>query len=171
MSIEYSLKIKESKLKIDDIKKLFEKYNINKNNNYSMVSTFETLGFGICLMDERKFPYNVWDSNILNDEFEYNQVLMFSVNDDFYDFEIMYNNMYKIIFGIVKDINKESLFVSTEEICYFENNSNVIINNNEYVWENKENKKLLSDWNVKFINSNWCIEYGIAKSTVVKWLL
>lgn len=158
MSIEYSLKIKEHKLTIDNIetimKELFNKDDNTTKSNCSMTSTFEKLGFKMDLMDARKFPYNIWDSNILNEEFEYSQVLIFSINKQFYDFEILYNNLYKIVFTLVKKINLESLFVSSEEICYFKNNSDVIINKNEYIWENQDNKKLLNDWNVQFVDND-----------------
>ena len=125
MSISVVGRIKEIKLN----EELFKKYIIsyfNTNMQHNLVYDKEVFfykcnefSFNIIGDYDRKYPANIWDSDILNDEYEYSQIIMFDLCK-----EIDYERAYKCIHDFFAFLHKEILcdiLVTSDvfnDICY-----------------------------------------------------
>lgn len=153
MSIEYSLKIKnnivnDSRL-LSEISKLgtFTNYSISEDS-YDLDESYETIGFAITCTKKlnEKLGYETIFLN--NNIFYYNQILSCEFNKDF-DRTISYKTALKFMFDIMKGVNTEALITNSffEEICFFKNNQEVIINNALNIWEYTGFQEVLQKWN------------------------
>ena len=142
MSISLYGKIKEKKLDLD----LFKK-NINdffgddstaklKYNGRFFFYEDKDFGYDIYFAEKEKPPYNVWDSEILNDEFEYAQTIMFDLCK-----EIDYDMAYKSIIDFFIFLNQQiacAILVTSDahnDICYIDKGIRWSEN-----WLNREDK-------------------------------
>jgi len=73
-------------------------------------------------MNEKKFPYNVFDSEITNDEFEYNQLVAFDINKESATLENIQFILNFFIY-IKKQVNSQILVTSDvhNDICLLRN--------------------------------------------------
>ena len=135
MSINFSLKLKGNKvneeLLINEIKRLGVSKDINKIDDKGILridSTYELLGFTITLIKDEKPPYNIYETSFVENDFEYNQSILFGFSKEV-DFDISYTKALELIFSLMREVNTSALLTSSvyDEICYFENSTNVYI--------------------------------------------
>jgi hypothetical protein len=127
MSISLYGKIKEKKLDIDLFKRSIVDFFLSDSTvklDYNGKSFFyenKDIGFEIFFSENESSPYNVWDSEILSDEFEYAQTIMFDLFK-----EIDYDQAYKSIIDFFSFLNKKiscAVLVTSDvynDICYID---------------------------------------------------
>lgn len=122
MSISVTGRIKEKKLNNDLYKKYILEYPLFKNimciedNDFTYIG--KNFGYEISYF-EKKAPFNIWDSEILNHEYEYSQIIIFDLHK-----EIDYIEAYKSIIDFFVFLNKKiecEILVTSDvhnDICY-----------------------------------------------------
>ena len=135
MSISVVGKIKEKKLNEELFKKYIISYfntNMKQNLVYDEDIFFykcDKFAFHIYFSKERVYPANIWDSDILNKEYEYSQTIRFDLCKD-----VDYEEAYRCIFDFFAFLHKKILcdiLVTSDvfnDICY--------IKNDDILWSN-----------------------------------
>ena len=162
MPIEFSLKLKKHLLnyellisEIEDKLGNFANYVKISDNQFDLDATYETMGFGIAFIKnfekDKKLGY---ETKFLNEIFLYDQLLFFNFNKDF-DREISYKTVLEFIFNIMKKINTEALLCNSffQELCFFKNNKEVLINSSLEIWENINFYETIGKWD--YYELNW----------------
>lgn len=111
---------------------------IRKNNEkcvtYEGVSSENKVS--ISFVSEKKPPYNVYDSNIINDEFEYVQLILFDIKKEEASIDV-YKEIINFCIYLKGEIDSDILVTSDvdDEIC--------LLKGKEIIWS----KKLSIDYN------------------------
>ena len=143
MSLEMSLRIKKKIITKSEfeysVKKFFNNKELNAVNNYiygiSIHDFYNSYGIIFTLIEDKKPPYNIYDSELIKGEYEYSQVLSFEI-DKTRELNIIYDTIFKYVLNMVKKFHLEALLTSdfSEDICLFQTdevyyNKNVTIYN------------------------------------------
>jgi hypothetical protein len=99
---------------------------------------YSQYGFIISFIEQKKEPYNIYDSDILDGEYIYNQVIIFDIDKN-RDINTIYNTIFEFCCYIFKKVETEFLITSDShgEICLIKSSENeLIFFNNDFV--NKE---------------------------------
>lgn len=130
MSISVSGRIKMKKLNSELYKKIISEYPLYKkainieDNDFSYIGN--DFGYDISFI-EKKAPTNIWDSDILGDEYEYSQIIIFDLYKEMERVEdINYNEAFQSIIDFFIFLNKEiasQILVTSDvhnDICYID---------------------------------------------------
>lgn len=133
MSISVVGRIKEKRMNEELFKNYIISYfhtDIKENLVYDKDVFFykcNKFSFSIIWDNDRKYPANIWDSDILNDEYEYSQIIMFDLCK-----EIDYESAYKCILDFFIFLHEKILcdiLVTSDvfnDMCY--------MNNHKFLW-------------------------------------
>ena len=127
MSISLYGKIKEKKLNLDLFNKnIYDYFGTDSTAKLEYNGRFffyenKDFGYDIYFAENEKPPYNVWDSEILNDEFEYTQTIMFDLRKEI-DYDLAYKSIVDFFIFLNKQIASDILVTSDvhNDICYID---------------------------------------------------
>lgn len=153
MSVEFSLKLKgnlvNEGLIINELQRLgVDINNYNKEGDLVEIeSTYELLGFTVTLINNKKPPYNVYETIFLEKDFAYDQVILLEFNKET-DLNDSYQKALELVFNLMKTLGTSALLTSSvfDDICYFENSTNVYIKSTVPILE--AITKVKGSWNV-----------------------
>ncbi|MBC8061038.1 MAG: hypothetical protein H7Y18_10260 [Clostridiaceae bacterium] len=135
MSIHFSLKVKDTsmneKMLVAEISNLGMSLDLNYNSEEDIVdfnSTYDIYGFDITFVKNECPPFNEYETLFLQNNFKYNQSVLFGINKEG-DFREIYSKMLELIFNLMSKINTNALLTSSvhDDICYFENGKSIYI--------------------------------------------
>jgi hypothetical protein len=134
MSISISIRIKENCISELQYEKYLESYFDMKCSKKNIRKTcviyecyFSKYGFTTSFYQQIKEPYNIYDSEILNNEYEYNQEIVFNI-DKHRDISIIYNTVLKFSFYIYNKVKTDFLITSDthNDICLIKSPENEV---------------------------------------------
>ncbi|TYQ18271.1 UNVERIFIED_CONTAM: hypothetical protein Cloal_0693 [Acetivibrio alkalicellulosi] len=135
MSIHFSLKIKDiiinEKMLVAEINNLGVSLDLNCNSEENIIdftSTYDIYGFDITFVKNEEPPFNEYETVFLQNEFVYNQSIIFGINKEG-DFRNIYSKMLELIFNLISKGNTTAILTSTvhNDVCYFENGKKIYI--------------------------------------------
>lgn len=135
MSIHFSLNIKDNsineKMLITEINNIGVPLDFKYNTKEDIIdfnSTYDIYGFDITFVKQKGPPFNKEETVFLENNFVYNQSILFGINKEG-DFRNIYSKMLELIFNLMTKVNTDALLTSTvhNDVCYFENGKNVYI--------------------------------------------
>ena len=142
MSITVVGRIKENTISEELIKRYIISY-FRTDTRHSLLYEEESFyykcnefSFHIMWDNDREYPANIWDSDILNDEYSYSEIIMFTLNK-----EIDYDSAYKSILDffiflhgyilcdilVTSDVHDDICFISDNDILWSERLANAKI--------------------------------------------
>lgn len=109
--------------------------NIVKKNNKEYVSyegIFDNNKVIIYFVSDKKYPYNIYESNIINDKFEYEQLIIFDIEKEYATVDI-YTKIINFCIYLNRKIKCDLLVTSDvhDEICLLKK-QNIIWSQNVY---------------------------------------
>ena len=127
MSISLYGKIKKKKLNLDLLKKSISDYFLRDNgakleyNGRFFFYECKDFECDIYFGEDKKPPYNVWDSQILNDEYEFAQTIMFDLRKEI-DYDMAYKSIIDFFIFLNEGIACPILVTSDvhNDICYID---------------------------------------------------
>lgn len=160
MSINYTVKMKSQKLDEQTLIKAFEdlgyRYeNIDTLPKGTCIDLFETLGFCVYLTDVSNYPYNSWDTIFYEDEFVFERVLEFRFDKEYSDLEKRYSIMLEVVFGLLKNMREEAIFISNDdrELCLFKEDGEILLNNQSGIWNRSSFKDIILNKKISYLHN------------------
>ncbi|NBH36563.1 hypothetical protein D3Z58_24430 [Clostridiaceae bacterium] len=149
MAINYSVKMKSKKLDEKVLIKAFEKFGL-RSKNIEILSEgicmdfFEELGFYVYLTDGSNYPYNSWITKF-GEEFVFERTLEFRFNKEYKYLEKRYSIMVAIVFELMLSLGEEAIFINNDdkELCLFKENGEVLLNNEDGIWNQNYFKDII----------------------------
>lgn len=142
MAIEYCLLLKSNKLSNEILAGKIESLGYLCNNIEFLekgicINLNNEIGFSIFLINTNNSQYNSWETNFMENEFEFERSLKFRMTKDYFKFKECYSVMLRILFDLVIDLNEEAIFINNgdTELCIFRENRTILVNNENGIWE------------------------------------
>ena len=112
---------------------------------------FEELGFYVYLADAGNYPYNSWITKF-GEEFAFERTLEFRFDKEYKYLEKRYSIMLAIVFGLMLSLGEEAIFISNDdkELCLFKENGEVLLNNEDGIWNQNYFKDIILNKNVSY---------------------
>ena len=159
MAIGYTLIMKDKKLTEAVLVKQIEELGYMSNNIEQLakgiaIDLNDEVGFSAYLFDSRNYPYNAWETIFLEDDFIYERVLEFRLNKGYSNIEKRYLVILNIIFNLAEELKENAILISNgdTELCFFKEDSTIILNNESEIWNKKYFKDIISNKNTQYIN-------------------
>lgn len=86
---------------------------------------YSQYGFIISFIEQKKEPYNIYDSDILHGEYIYSQVIIFDIDKN-RDINSIYNTIFEFCYYIFSKVESDFLITSEShgEICLIKSSKN-----------------------------------------------
>lgn len=159
MAIGYTLIMKDKKLTEAVLVKQIEELGYMSNNIEQLakgiaIDLNDEVGFSAYLFDSRNYPYNAWETIFLEDDFIYERVLEFRLNKGYSNIEKRYLVILNIIFNLAEELKENAILISNgdTELCFFKEDSTIILNNESEIWNKKYFKDIISNKNTQYFN-------------------
>lgn len=157
MASNYSVKMKSKKLNEKILIKAFRDLGFNSKNLEALphgigIDFFEELGFYVYLTDAGNYPYNSWITIFEEGEFVFERTLEVCFDKFCEYWEKRYSIMLTIVFDLMLNISEEAIFISNDdkEICLFKGNGEILLNNQDGIWDRICFKDIILNKNVSY---------------------
>ena len=158
MAINYSVKMQSKKLNDKILIKAFEDVGF-KSKNIEMLPKgicmdfCEELSFYVYLTDAGDHPYNSWITIFDKEGFVFERTLGFRFDKAYGCLEKRYSIMLTVVFGSMLDIREKAIFISNDdkELCLFKGNGEILLNNQDEIWDYTYFKEIILDKNVDYL--------------------
>lgn len=105
------------------------------------------------LFDSGNYPYNIWETKFLENDFISKKTLEFRMAKDFCEYKKRYELILKIIFDLSLELNEEAILISNGdiELCFIKENREILLNNESGIWDNDCFRESIRNKNVSYI--------------------
>ncbi|MHC5218560.1 hypothetical protein ACYSNR_18130 [Enterococcus sp. LJL128] len=153
MAIEYEWKMRDRCLSKEILYKKFDELGIqiaeskDLEKGIALTKFDKEIGFKSYLLDADQYPYNIWDSQMINNEFEFAQVLIFRFIKENDNLEYTYKIMLDLLFSIIEEFQVPSIFLGNgeNEYAYFSEENKMYLDNSSGIWERSYFKEVIKN--------------------------
>ena len=157
MAIGYTLVMKDSRLTEEILFKKLEDMgckcdNVEKLRNGVSLSFEDNIGFTVYLTNSRNYPYNIWETELLEDDFTSEKVLEFRIDKDYPNYEERYMVIFTIIFDLMRELMENAILFnnSNRELCFFGADTTVLLNSKAEIWNQNLFKDFLVNRDIRY---------------------
>lgn len=155
MSIGYTLLLENKKLTeeilIKKIKSMGYSYdNIEHQSEQIMIDLNKELGLSLCLFNAKNYPYNSWETDFLEKEYLYEQVLDIRLDKEYLELKKRYNFVLEVIFDLMQILKINALLLSNgdTELCFFNKDFSILLNNETGIWDRECFSNIIANKNI-----------------------